>query len=136
MPNGEVFVGGGVYSSLLTLLIPTATNDARRYVPSTNTWSSAGTMPANVALQGQVLLKNGKCHVSGGGTGALLSFSVVANCATRVGGSAALTSTNPLPAARGTHLAVRMWDGSVLIVGGADASGIAVDTNLLYTPTP
>ncbi len=136
MPNGEVFVGGGVYSSLLTVFVPTAMNDARRYSPSTNAWASAGTLPAAVALQGQALLKNGKCHVAGGGSGTLLAFSAVANCATRVGGSSTFTNTNSLPAARGTQLTVRLWDGSVLICGGADATGTAIDTNLLYTPTP
>jgi hypothetical protein len=133
MGNGEVFVGGGVFSSAF---IPTATNDARKYAVASNTWTSAGLLPASVALQGQVLLKNGLAHISGGGTGTLLAFSATNLCATRVAGGASFTPTASMPDARGFHLAVRMHDGSVLISGGGDSSGAAIGTNLLYTPTP
>jgi hypothetical protein len=133
MPNGEVFVSGGVYSSLF---IPTATNDARKYVAATNTWTSAGVLPASVALQGQVLLKNGQCHVSGGGTGTLLAFQATNACGIRAGGAATVTTTNSMPDARGFHIAVRLHDGSVLISGGGDTTAAAVATNLLYTPVP
>lgn len=133
MPNGEVFVAGGVFSSVF---VPTATNDARKYNPTTNTWSAAGLLPSSVALQGQVLLKNGTCHMSGGGTGTLLAFTATNVCGTRVGGATTVTPTTVMPDSRGFHLAVLMHDGSILISGGGDSTGAAVATNLLYTPTP
>jgi hypothetical protein len=133
MGNGEVFVGGGVFSSLF---VPTATNDSRKYSVTGNSWTSAGLLPASIALQGQVLLKNGVLHISGGGTGTLLAFSATAVCETRVAGGATFTATAAMPDARGFHLAVRLADGSILISGGGDSSGAAVATNLLYTPTP
>jgi hypothetical protein len=136
MANGEVFVGGGVFSSIFTGFVPTATNDARKYDVTGNSWTSAGTMPASVALHGQVLLKNNKVHLSGGGTGTLLAFSATDICATRVQGGNTFTSTALMPGARGLHLAIRLHDGSVLISAGGDTAGAAVATNLLYTPTP
>ena len=92
MGNGEVFVGGGVFSSLF---IPTATNDARKYSVTGNSWTSAGLLPQSIALQGQVLMKNGLLHISGGGTGTLLAFSATNVCETRVAGGATFTPTAP-----------------------------------------
>jgi hypothetical protein len=133
MANGEVFVSGGVQS---VLFVPTAMNDARTYAPASNTWAAAGLLPVSVALHGQVLLKSGLAHVSGGGTGTLTAFSATDVCATRAAGAASLTTTTSMPDARGFHLAVRMHDGSVLLSGGGDSTGAAVGTNLLYTPVP
>ena len=133
MGNGEVFVGGGVFSSLF---IPTATNDSRKYSVTGNAWTSAGLLPQSIALQGQVLLKNGLLHISGGGTGTLLAFSATNVCETRAAGAATFTPTAAMPDARGFHLAVRLADGSILLSGGGDSTGAAVGTNLLYMPTP
>lgn len=133
MNNNEVFMGGGVISSLG---IPTATGGCARYTPASNSWTATNALGTPIALHGQVLLKNGKCHLTGGGTGTLLAFSATAACATRTQGSNAFTVTTPLPAARGSHLAVLLRDGSVLIAGGADAAGNAVGTVELYTPAP
>jgi hypothetical protein len=87
-----------------------------------------------------VLLKNGKCHVSGGTSiglsGTTLVVSATAQCSTRTAGAAIMTTTNPLPGPRGTHFAVRLWDGSILIGGGADATGTPLASSLLYTPAP
>jgi hypothetical protein len=130
---GDVFVAGGV-----TGATGTATNETRRYNAVTapvNTWTAAGTvLPGGaVALQGQVLLKNGAIHVSGGGTGSILAFSATAACAIRSAAGVLAASTS-MPDARGFHLAVRLADGSVLISGGGDSAGAALATNWLYTP--
>lgn len=135
MPNGEVFAAGGVTGSLISP-IPTAINDARKYNATSNTWSSAGVMPASVALQGQVLLKNGSVHISGGGTGTLLAFSATNVCATRIGGATTFTTTNVMPDSRGFHIAVLLQDGSILLSGGGDTTGAALATNMLYMPVP
>ncbi len=142
MPNGEVFVSGGLAPTyfLGILLGITTSNSAVKLSSAGTAWSSAGTMPAGALLHGQVLLKNGKVHLSGGTTVALagttLTTSAIANCATRLGGGTTFTSTTPLPAARGTHFAVRLFDGSILVAGGSDAASTSLSDCLLYTPTP
>lgn len=142
MPNGEVFVSGGFAPTLLFGILTgvTSTNSAVKLNATGTSWSAAGTMAAGALLHGQVLLKNGKAHLSGGSTvtlaGTTLTTSSIANCGTRLGAATAITATNPLPAARGSHFAVRMFDGSVLIAGGSDATGAALGDCLLYTPTP
>jgi hypothetical protein len=133
MNSGEVFIGGGIISSLG---IPTATGGSARYTPATNAWTATNALATGVALHGQVLLKNGKCHLSGGGTGTLLAFSATNQCAVRTQGQNTFTVTTSLPAARGSHLAVLLKDGSVLIAGGGDAAGTAVATAELYVPAP
>lgn len=132
MPNGEVFVGGGVSSSGV---FTNATADARKYSPTADAWTSAGSLPVGVALHGQVLLKSGTCHISGGATGNLLGTSATNLCESRTAGAATFTPTTAMPEARRFHLAVLLQDGSVLIAGGGDTTG-ALGTTLLYTPTP
>ncbi|HYC78276.1 MAG TPA: hypothetical protein VEI02_11680 [Planctomycetota bacterium] len=137
MNNGEVFMAGGLAS---VLGIPGATATTGRYTPATNSWASAGTMPQAVGMHGQVLLKNGKAHVSGGASvslsGSTIAFSAVADCATRVQATSSFTTTTAMPQATGGHLAVRLHDGSVLMVGGGDASGAATAAAYHYTPAP
>ena len=133
MNNGEVFVGGGIYSSLF---VPTTSGLCARYNPTTNAWTATNTLATGIALHGQVLLKNGKCHLSGGGSGTLLAYTATNVCATRTQGTNTFTLTTALPLARGTHLAVLLRDGSVLIAGGGDAASVALASVELYTPAP
>ncbi len=140
MPNGEVFVSGGFSPTLLfgVVIGVVSTNSCVKLNSTATTFTNAGTMAAGALAHGQVLLKNGNCHLSGGSTialaGTTLSISAVDGCAVRAGGATALTPTASLPAARGTHFAVRLWDGSVLIGGGADAASNGDPSVLLYTP--
>ncbi len=142
MANGEAFVSGG-FSPVQVFGVTTGvqtTNSAVKMNSAASSFSSAGTLPAGTLLHGQVLLKNGKCHVSGGSSislsGTTLAFSATNQCAVRTAGSTSLSTTAPLPGPRGTHFAVRLWDGSVLIGGGADDLNNALATTVLYTPAP
>ncbi len=133
MNNGEVFVGGGIYSNLF---VPTTSGLCARYNVAANSWTATNTLATGIALHGQVLLKNGKCHLSGGGSGTLLAYTATNVCATRTQGSNAFTLTTALPLARGSHLAVLLRDGSILIAGGGDAAGVGLSSAELYTPAP
>jgi hypothetical protein len=66
----------------------------------------------------------------------LIAFGATADCQKRSQGSSTFTTTTPLPLARGTHLAVLLRDGTVLIAGGGDAAGAALSSAELYTPSP
>ncbi len=125
---GNVLVTGGVVSGLLS--VPTATTSCQRF--NGTTWSAAGTLPTGVGLHGQVRLPDGTIHISGGGTGTLLSFTAVTSAATYSGTT--LSPAPALPVPRGAHSATVLHDGAILLAGGSDASGTAVDTAVLYTP--
>jgi hypothetical protein len=139
MPNGEVFVSGGLSPTLLFGITTgvTTTNSATRLNAGGTSWSSGGTLPSGALQHGQVLLKNGRVHMSGGAvialSGTTLTTSAVASCGVRAGGATSVTGTASLPAPRGLHLAVRLYDGSILMAGGADGT-TALPTCLLYTP--
>lgn len=139
MPNGEVFVSGGLSPTTLFGVTTgiTTTNSAVRLNAAATSWSSGGTLPAGALQHGQVLQTNGKVHMSGGATIALSGTSLVTGavdaCGVRAGGATSVTPTALLPAPRGVHLAIRLYDGRILIAGGADNAS-AVSSALLYTP--
>ncbi len=141
MGNGEVFLSGGLAPVSLfgiTTGITTTANCVRLNTGGT-AWSAAGNLPAGALMHGQVLLKNGKAHISGGGSislsGTTIVFGGVSLCGTYSAGATVVAGSNPLPGNQGTHAAVLLLDGSVLIAGGSDGS-TAVSTTLLYTPIP
>jgi hypothetical protein len=139
MPNGEVFVSGGLAPTLLFGIVTgvTTTNSATRLNAAGTSWASGGTLPAGALKHGQVLLKNGRVHVSGGAviglSGTTLTTAAIDNCGVRLGGATSVTATNSLPAPRGLHLTARLYDGSVLIAGGSDGN-VGLASTLLYTP--
>jgi Kelch motif/Galactose oxidase, central domain/Fibronectin type III domain len=126
--NGNVLVVGG------SSTISTPEKTAEIYNPVSNVWSAAHDM--STARQGAaaVVLSSGKVLVVGGrltsspaddlNTGEV--YDPVTNTWTAV--------ANTMGSPRTGAIAVLLPNGKVLIAGGADASGVAVDTADLYDP--
>ncbi|MAG55952.1 MAG: hypothetical protein CMJ83_06655 [Planctomycetes bacterium] len=130
LPNGNVFLSGGAQS--VPLGAPTTGNATAIFNGSS--WSSGPNLPDAVALHGQVVLQNGDLHIFGGLTGTLTATSA-STSASRFDGTT-LTTLNSLPVARGTSVHALLKSGTILIAGGADVLGVAVDAMWLYTPLP
>lgn len=102
-------------------------------------WSEAGTLPTPVYGHAQVLLPDGRVHVSGGYASVLippgpLQASTTGLAAVRSPGQTTLIPSASFPP-RAFHLPCRLRDGTVLFVGGVTTSG-DLASNLLYTADP
>jgi N-acetylneuraminic acid mutarotase len=139
MPNGEIFVSGGLspVSVLGTVTGVNTTNSCVKLNVAGTTWSSAGTLPAGAMSHAQTLLKNGRVHISGGFVAVLLATTLTTTardeCGVRASGATAVTQTQDLINPRGSHSTTRMYDGSLLLVGGTDGI-ITLASTYQYTP--
>ncbi len=107
LADGRVLVTGGSGSAT-----------AEIYDPSTNSWSSTGSLVANRSRHTATLLGDGRVLVTGGlatPTGSVLSSAEIYNPAT--GTFSALLDTLASP--RTDHRAVLLTTGKVLIAGGS-----------------
>lgn len=124
--NRKVLVTGGMAGKLFL-------SSAELYEPSTDNFSSAGTMPlgdrafheATLLLDGKVLLIGGR---NGGG---ILSSTELYD----PGSNTWITSpaTASMSTARSLHAAARPQNGKVLVTGGRDNSGF-LHTSEVYDP--
>ncbi|MFY0562394.1 Kelch repeat-containing protein [Archangium lansingense] len=107
LDSGKVLVTGGNTTT-------GDTDTAELYDPATNTWSSAGSVGAR-AFHTATLLYSGQVLVTGGRTssGAVLTDARLYDPATNT-----WTSMPSMGRARSGHIAIRLYSGTVMLVGG------------------
>lgn len=114
LPTNKVLVAGGTNNGTTPL------KTAELYDPSTNTWSSTGSMA--VARRGHTatLMLDGKILVTGGFDGAIESATTeIYDPATGI-----WTASGPMTRGRKYHTASRLGDGKILIAGGIVATNV------------
>ena len=114
LPTNKVLVAGGTNNGTTPL------KTAELYDPSTNTWTTTGSMA--VARRGHTatLLLDGKILVAGGFDGAVESVTTeIYDPATGI-----WTASGPMTRGRKYHTASRLSDGKVLIAGGIVATNV------------
>jgi hypothetical protein len=114
LPTNKVLVAGGTNNGTTPL------KTAELYDPSTNTWSSTGSMA--VARRGHTatLMLDGKILVTGGFDGAIESAATeIYDPATGI-----WTASGPMTRGRKYHTASRLGDGKILIAGGIVATNV------------
>lgn len=147
LPSGNVFCGGGGVVNILQGSLAT-TSSVQIRSAATGNWSNGPALPhPQNAGQGGVMFAgattaNGALDLVGGGNG------LMNNPSSTTGGMVPLTNVYryvegvgytplaSLPVARMNHTFTRLSDGTLLMAGGQDASGmpVAVNTAQIWTP--
>lgn len=135
LASGKVLVAGGV-SDCTTVTTPTAETfyctyvpNAEIYDPTSNTWSTAGTLANGRQSQTATLLPSGKVLLSGGNN----SSGVLSSAELYDPTSNSWSAAGTLAVARTGHTATLLASGNVYVAGGiGSASGLA--SAELYDP--
>lgn len=130
LPDGRVFVAGGMNSSTST------TNTAEIYDPSTGLWTPIGSMAVPRSRHTATLLHDGRVLITGGRQthrGPSLATSEIYDPASNT-----WISTGTLNNARDNHAAVLLEDGRVLVAGGVSGTpqgdGFTLKSAEIYDP--
>jgi galactose oxidase-like protein len=130
--NGKVLVAGGTGNSPLNIQ-PIA--DCRLFNPATDLWEAAPPLAQARGTSAATRLPDGRVLVSGGATGAITAPVPLGTCEIYDPGPGTWSGTGSLLAARGTHVAVLLGDGTVYVSGGGGApSGQAIPSAETYSP--
>jgi hypothetical protein len=120
LPAQRVLVVGGTTG---TLAAPIPVSTVEVYDPHLGQFQDAGTLPANAGVTELSVtpLPDGRILLAGGrdAMGMPVSMVLIATFDPQSGG-VALSTAAPMAAPRAGHSAVRLCDGTVLIVGGTD----------------
>ena len=125
LSSGKVLVTGGCTDYLCS----TYTAVSELYDPTSNTWSTTGSLSMARGFHTAVALKSGKVLAIGGTNGAATTSCELYNSTTGTWTSAASTNT-----ARYLNATTLLKDGKVLVTG-SDASRFPVNSAELYDPT-
>ena len=123
LPSGQVLVTGGCTASACS----TDTAVSELYDPTSNTWSTTGSLNTARAYQTAVLLRTGKVLVIGG-LGNLTSCELYDPAAGTWSAAASTIATRYL------NTATLLSDGKVLVTGGANGR-FPVNSSEVYDPT-
>ncbi len=115
LKNGKVLVTGG-----LSPVWPQQ-QLAEIYDPTTGAFSPAGEMTMPRADHTATLLADGRVLLSAGSTGRSINQAVTETAEVFDPATNRFTATGKLAAPRHKHAAVRLLDGRVLVIGGADS---------------
>jgi hypothetical protein len=126
LSSGKVLVSGGCTDDLCS----TFTAVSELYDPTSNTWSTTGSLNTARAFHTAVALKTGKVLAIGGSTGTGTSTSCELYDSTKGTWTNAASTTT----ARYLNATTLLKDGKVLVTGG-DASRFPVNSAELYDPT-
>jgi len=137
LPDGRVLIAGGLTCCEFTpgLTRQVSTDTAEIYDPDTDQFTQTGSLAAARSFHTATLLPDGRVLIAGG------VFGDDANPAP-VGAEVYDPSTGEfspagaLQVARGTHTAVLLNDGRVLVVGGVDAAQpfVGIQATEIYDP--
>jgi len=125
LSNGNILLTGGATWTLLFIIkIPGITNSCEIYNPSSNSFSSTGSMPSSRAGHVLTRLANGDVLVSGGASfQSITNISIISNAATYNVSAGKWTPTaNTMTIARAGQATALLPDNRVLIIGGATGS--------------
>jgi hypothetical protein len=129
LPNGRVLFVGGVGRGWTFL------RSAELYDPATGRSETAGSMMAPRESHTATLLADGRVLVVGGHSGRREAMEVYSSAELFDPQSRRFEAAGTLGTARHKHDAVRLADGRVLVIGGADRSDrIYYATTEMYTP--
>jgi hypothetical protein len=125
LSNGKVLVAGGCTAS------PSCTNTAvsELYDPTSNSWSTTGSLNTARSFHTAVALKTGKVLAIGGSTGAATTSCELYDSTKGTWTNAASTIT-----ARYLNASTLLKDGKVLVTGGANGR-FPINSAELYDPT-
>lgn len=123
LTNGKVLVTGGCPDTACSA--PTAVSEL--YDPTTNTWSTTGSLTAARFFHTAVLLKTGKVLAIGGSPG--LTSCELYNATTGTWSAASSTTTG-----RYLNTTTLLSDGKVLVAGGANGK-YPINSAEIYNPT-
>ena len=114
LQNGKILVTGGTNASV------------ELYDPGSNTWTTKASLPVSVQLHTATLLPNGNVLVLGGvlATDGTTPSLMRANAEVYDPSSDVWTSLAPMAVPRYTHEATLLPDGTVLVTGARDATGM------------
>ena len=129
LANGDVLVIGG-YDGGATL----TTGAVDIYSASGGTWSAGPALPGGRYALTATTLADGRVLVAGGDDGSLAPGSALSSVEIYTSGSGWVAG-EPMKSVRLDHAAVLLADGRVLVAGGIDANGTALNTAEIYDPT-
>jgi len=123
LASGDVLVTGGLITAgPFGEALATSTC----YRLSGGAWTQVGSLPIGVAFHSQVELDDGTAFISGGYLGDFVTLVASANSGVhdgttytakaQVGTNVGLPAVQPSP--RGAHTMTKLWDGSMLLLGG------------------
>ena len=125
LPNGNVLVTGGCTSSTCS----TDTAVSELYNPTTNKWSTTGSLNTARSHHTAVLLQSGKVLAIGGYNGSAITSCELYNPSTGTWSPAASTNTG-----RYLNTTTLLSDGKVLVAGGASGR-YPITSAEIYNPT-
>jgi hypothetical protein len=129
LPDGRVLFVGGVGRGWTFL------SSAELYDPATGRSESVGSMSVPRESHTATLLADGRVVVIGGHSGRRQNMEVYASAEAWVPQTRRFTAGGTLVTARHKHDAIRLADGRVLVVGGADRSDrVHYETTEIYNP--
>ncbi len=115
LSDGRVLLVGGVDSH------STTSATVLLYEPANGTWMPTGSLHTSRSGHSATLLENGQVLVAGGGTGTGSAIGSIDSGELYDPVTGTWTLTGNLKAARGSHTATRLLDGSVEVTGGTFA---------------
>ena len=126
--NGDVLVIGG-YDGGATF----TTGAVDIYSATGGTWSAGAALPGGRYAFTATTLGNGKVLVAGGDDGSLAPGSALSSVEIYTSGSG-WAAAESMRKVRLDHAAVLLKDGRVLVAGGVDANGVALNSAEIYDP--
>lgn len=129
LQNGQVLIVGGAGNDGDNVL-----GTCELYNPTTGTFSATGSLNVPRELHTATLLGNGMVLITGGQTGSPENLTLTAISELYNPATGTFTETGSLNTARDGHTSTLLNNGTVLIAGGAGASGFAA-TAEIYNPT-
>lgn len=118
-----------------TRLAGPLSNPIRATFGLTNAWTGRGKVLTNTtALATTNALTDGRVLIAGGGSGSLVSARGLDNTELYDGDRQRFVAGPKLLAARALHQAVTLANGKVLLIGGANATGVALASCEVFDP--